>query len=58
MNTTDAIDVGATGACAACAVALGVDPLIAPIAAAAIAAVLRAIGLLVAKRRKKVQDGS
>jgi hypothetical protein len=58
VNGVDAIDVGATGACAACAVALGVDPLIAPIAAAGIAAMLRAIGLLVARKRKKVKDGA
>ena len=51
MNGIDAIDVSVAGTCGACAVALGVDPVLAPVVAALVAAALRTVTLWVARSR-------
>jgi hypothetical protein len=47
----DAVDVTVAGSCGACAVALGVDPVLAPVVAALLAAALRTATLWVARFR-------
>lgn len=56
MTGRDGLEAGAVGACAACAVHLGADPLTAPLIAAVVGAAVRlALGLIhgAAMRRKK-----
>jgi hypothetical protein len=62
MDATGAAEAGALGACTACAVSLGADPMLAPFVAAAVAVLARALlvaALDVAKsyRRKENADG-
>jgi phage shock protein PspC (stress-responsive transcriptional regulator) len=51
MSGIDAVDVTVAGSCGACAVALGVDPVLAPVVAALLAAALRTATLWVARSR-------
>ena len=51
-----AAEAGALGACTACAVGLGADPMLAPLVAAAVAVLVRAVlvaGLDIIKSRRK-----
>lgn len=51
MTGVDHVDVTVAGSCGACAVALGVDPVLAPVVAALVAAALRTAMLWVARSR-------
>lgn len=51
MTGVDAVDVTVAGSCGACAVALGVDPVLAPVVAALVAAALRTATLWIARSR-------
>jgi phage shock protein PspC (stress-responsive transcriptional regulator) len=51
VSGVDAIDVSVAGTCGACAVALGVDPVLAPVVAALLAAALRTATLWIARSR-------
>jgi len=42
VDQSGSIEAGALGACTACAVSLGADPMLAPIVAAAVAVLVRA----------------
>jgi hypothetical protein len=56
MDATGAAEAGALGACTACAVSLGADPMLAPIVAAAVAVLVRAAivaSLDIIKTRRK-----
>jgi hypothetical protein len=54
----DTAEAGALGACTACAVSLGADPMLAPIVAAAVAVLVRAaiVAGLDLWRARKVAD--
>ena len=60
MTGLDAVDVTVAGSCGACAVALGVDPVLAPVVAALFAAALRTATLWVARSRTpaRKKDGA
>jgi phage shock protein PspC (stress-responsive transcriptional regulator) len=60
VSGVDAIDVSVAGTCGACAVALGVDPVLAPVVAALVAAALRTGTLWVARARANApkKDGA
>jgi hypothetical protein len=60
VTGVDAIDVSVAGTCGACAVALGVDPVLAPVVAALVAAALRTATLWIARSRANApkKDGA